>query len=126
VAPRLDQPVGRVMFAVGDHDDRDVLLEGGKPQYSKLLARCGGDEVATYQAAAAALAGFYAAQPVRISGSKAIDYSDRVPTWLAMAKGEIPYPWGRDGSAIVVTPATARQPQIGQLTAGTRAARRLR
>jgi hypothetical protein len=126
VAPVLTTAVGRIRFAVGDHDDDDILLEGGVAQYKKLLAQQDWNEEATYRAAAGALAGFYAAQPVRISGGKAIDYKDRVPTWLAMAKGEIPYPWAADGSAIPVPVVTPQGPKVGLLTAGSDAARKLR
>jgi hypothetical protein len=124
VAPVLTTAVGRIRFAVGDHDDAALLLEGGLDQYASLLAQQGGDEVAAYRAVAGALAGFYGAQPVRISGGKSVDYSDRVPTWLAMAQGKTPYPFAADGSALPST--TPGRAAIGTLTAGATAAAKLR
>lgn len=122
MAPALTSAVGRLRFALGDHD-AESLLEGGDSQYRKLLAQCGGNELLAFRAAAGALAAYYAAQPVRISSSgKMLDYSDRVPTWRAMADGEVAYPFTPDGSAAAGTGG----PQIGQITAGTAAGGKLR
>lgn len=123
MAPVLTTPVGRVRFALGDHDDTDVLLEGGEAQYTALLARFAGNEEACFRAAALALAGFYAAQPVRIgSAGDQIDYADRVPTWREMADGTYPYPFRPDG----VAAAPNRAPRLGAITAGANAGKKLR
>lgn len=92
MAPKLDTPAGRVMFAVGDHDDDAPLLVGGRKQYEALLARFDGDETEAYKAAASSLAAYYGARPKRLgSGGETVDYGDRVQVWLQMASGAIPY-----------------------------------
>ena len=124
MAPALATPVGRIRFAVGDHLDAELLLEGGASQYARVLAQVGGDEVAAFRAVAGALAAYYAAQPTRLSSAgKSIDYSDRVPLWRAQASGESPYPFNADGTAAAPSP---NAPRIGALTAGADATKRLR
>lgn len=123
----LTTPIGRIRFAVGDHLDGELLLEGGASQYTRVLAQVGGDEVAAFRAVAGALAAFYAAQPTRLSTSgKSVDYSDRVPLWRAQADGESLYPFSADGSAVAPGVAPGRSARVGQLTAGTNQARNLR
>lgn len=114
MAVSLSTPVGRIRFALGDQGD-ESLLPDGDAQYRKLLARFGNNEDATYQAAALALAAYYATQPIRIGANgKSLDYSERVPMWLRMGRGEIAYPYGADGSAVVHGSTTT----IGRLAAG--------
>lgn len=122
MAPALTTAIGRIRFAVGDHDDTEPLMQGGDAQYTALLTLCGGNEVVAFRAAAGALAAYYASQATRLSASgKTLDYRDRVETWRAQAEGRAPYPFGADGSALPIGP-----PKIGNIAAGREAGEQLR
>lgn len=112
--PVLTTPVGRIRFAVGDHDATEPLLPGGAAQYAALLTLCANNEVVAFRAAAGALAAYYASQPTKLGGAgKSLDYRDRVVTWRAQAEGALSYPFGADGSA---SPVGA--PTLAPISAG--------
>lgn len=100
MAPSLTTAVGRVRFALGDHDDDNLLLVGGLDQYAALLTLTGDDEAAAFRLAAGALAAYYAAQPSQFSTQgDAFTWAERVKKWTAQHKGAEPYPFTPDGEA---------------------------
>lgn len=86
----------RIRLGVGDTDDAAPLIPGGLSTYTALLSLNNGDEVATWRAAAGALAAYYATTPDRIaSAGDSLAWSARVSQWNRIADGLARYPYAQ-------------------------------